>query len=78
MIATARLWFTCALLLSLSMIGSSGAHADSVSQIATGVRISRSTAALIDPQGRPGDAEVGTDTAVRPGDILTFLSLIHI
>jgi len=50
------------------------AVADSVGQIATGVRISRTTAALLDPQGRPGAPEMGTDTAARPGDILTFVA----
>ncbi|MDH5672731.1 MAG: MYXO-CTERM sorting domain-containing protein [Myxococcales bacterium] len=49
-------------------------HADSVAQIATAVRISRSTAVLIDPQGRPGAPADGTDTAARPGDVLTFVA----
>ncbi|MFT5357005.1 MAG: putative repeat protein (TIGR01451 family)/MYXO-CTERM domain-containing protein [Polyangiales bacterium] len=61
------------LLSSLTALTFAGlAHADSVAQIATAVRISRGTARLIDPQGRPGMVGMGTDTAVRPGDILTF------
>ncbi len=46
---------------------------DSVAQVGTSVRISRGTAALIDPQGRPGVMGMGTTTAARPGDVLTFV-----
>ena len=48
------------------------AQADSVAQIMTSVRISAATARLIDPQGRPGMMTMGTRTAARPGDILTY------
>ena len=61
-----------AVLLLLTL--GSQARADSVGQIATSLRISRTTATLIDPQGRPGETSAGTSTAVRPGDILTFIA----
>ena len=48
----------------LGLAAAGVAHADSVSQIATGVRISRTTAALLDPQGRPGGSVVGTAVPV--------------
>ena len=64
------------LLLVLAGVGTdtSGARADSVSQIATGVRISPTTAKFIDPQGVLRDSVDGTDTLVHPGDILTFVA----
>ena len=43
------------------------ARADSVAQIATSVLISRSTATLFDPQGRPGSASAGTQPAPPAG-----------
>jgi hypothetical protein len=49
----------------------SGAH--SVAQVQTAIRIARSTAATIDPQGRPGVGGVDSDTAIQVGDILTFV-----
>src|SRR5512134_561707 len=55
------------------LAGPSGARADSVAQIQTGKRISRQTVVLLDPQGRPGTVPGGSDTTVRPGDILTFI-----
>ena len=67
---TLRTTATMAALLALSAT----AQADSVAQIATAVRISRATATLIDPQGRPGMATVGGSTTARPGDILTFIA----
>ncbi|GAB5543994.1 MAG: hypothetical protein SangKO_037540 [Sandaracinaceae bacterium] len=59
-------------LLSSLLVLASLAKADSVAQIASAVRINRGTATLIDPQGRPGMMGMGSRTAVRPGDILTF------
>lgn len=49
------------------------AKADSVAQVGTSVRISRATADLIDPQGRPGMMSMGSMTAARPGDVLTYV-----
>ncbi|NIR42320.1 MAG: hypothetical protein GWN07_41600, partial [Actinobacteria bacterium] len=62
------------LALALIMSVQADVRADSVAQIATSVRISRATATLIDPQGRPGMTTTGSRTAVRPGDILTFIA----
>lgn len=68
-----RIATACALAAVVGVLPALGARADSVAQISTGVRISRATAGLIDPQGRPGGSASGTDTAVRPGDVLTFV-----
>jgi len=59
--------------LVLVLAAASAARADSVGQVATSMRISRGTATLLDPQGRPGVVGMGTDTAVMPGDVLSFV-----
>ena len=69
-ISLLRVALAALVLSSLAMT----ARADSVAQIASSVRISRGTATLIDPQGRPGVMGMGTDTVARPGDVLTFIA----
>ena len=61
------------LFLVVVLSGPGQSRADSVAQIQTAKRISRSTAILLDPQGRPGTVPGGSDTTVRVGDILTFV-----
>ena len=60
--------------LALFTLGvlATGARADSVAQVGSSVRISRATAALIDPQGRIGMTTTGSRTAAQPGDVLTY------
>ncbi len=63
-----------ATLSGLTLLLAPQAQADSVAQIATAVRISRATAAQIDPQGRPDTTTAGSATAVKKGDVLTFVA----
>ena len=62
-----------ALTLATLLMCGDNAQADSVAQVQTAKRISRSTVVLIDPQGRPGMVPGNSDTAAEVGDILTFV-----
>ncbi|HEX2880751.1 MAG TPA: hypothetical protein VHO25_14565 [Polyangiaceae bacterium] len=59
--------------LTSVLAASSPVWAHSVAQVQTALRIARSTAVEIDPQGRPGVGGEDSDTAAQVGDILTFI-----
>jgi len=59
------------ILLAAGLLASD-ARADSVAQVQTGKFISRETVLLLDPQGNPTAIPGASDTAVEPGDIVTF------
>jgi uncharacterized repeat protein (TIGR01451 family) len=65
--------FVVSIALLTALFGVTDVQADSVAQVQTAKRIARSTVVLIDPQGRPGEVAGMSDTAVRVGDILTFV-----
>lgn len=64
---------TLALALALMFALGHDVRGHSVAQVQTAKRISRSTVALLDPQGNPAGSGGASDTVLKVGDVISFV-----